>query len=138
MLLFQLIAGLAVAFIIIKASHKLTSLPLYAMALMCLPCIYAAFAIFNQEATQTVVIKEMAIGIPYIAVGLMALQSKLKMISYLLAILWLMHGAYDLFHDHLFINPGVPVWYPVFCAVVDLVIGTYLLYVAIGKSKGVA
>ena len=36
------------------------------------------------------------------------------------------HGAFDLLH-HLFIeNPGVPVWWPGFCAAVDLILGGWL------------
>jgi hypothetical protein len=46
---------------------------------------------------------------------------------YLLAIGWLSHGLYDYYHDFLFVNEGVFSWYPTFCALIDLVIGVYLL-----------
>lgn len=36
------------------------------------------------------------------------------------------HGALDLFHGHVISNPGVPGWWPGFCASYDLVAGSYL------------
>jgi hypothetical protein len=30
------------------------------------------------------------------------------------------HGVYDLFHGDLISNPGVPVWWPMFCATYDI------------------
>ena len=36
------------------------------------------------------------------------------------------HGVYDFFHGHLFINPGVPVWWPQFCSAFDVVAASFL------------
>ena len=36
------------------------------------------------------------------------------------------HGVYDFFHGHLFINPGVPVWWPQFCSAFDIVAAAFL------------
>ena len=36
------------------------------------------------------------------------------------------HGVYDFFHGHLFINPGVPVWWPQFCSAFDGVAAAFL------------
>ena len=36
------------------------------------------------------------------------------------------HGVYDFFHGHLFINPGVPVWWPQFCSAFDVVAAAFL------------
>jgi hypothetical protein len=30
------------------------------------------------------------------------------------------HGVYDFFHGHLFVNPGVPSWWPAFCMAYDV------------------
>lgn len=30
------------------------------------------------------------------------------------------HGIYDLFHGHLFVNPGVPAFWPAFCMAYDV------------------
>jgi hypothetical protein len=36
------------------------------------------------------------------------------------------HGVYDFFHRHLFINPGVPAWWPQFCSAFDVVAAAFL------------
>ena len=36
------------------------------------------------------------------------------------------HGVYDFFHGHLFINPGVPAWWPQFCSAFDVVAAAFL------------
>ncbi len=36
------------------------------------------------------------------------------------------HGIYDFFHGHLFINPGVPAWWPQFCSAFDVVAAAFL------------
>jgi hypothetical protein len=36
------------------------------------------------------------------------------------------HGVYDSLHGHLFINPGVPMWWPQFCSAFDVVAAAFL------------
>ena len=36
------------------------------------------------------------------------------------------HGVYDFFNGHLFINPGVPAWWPQFCSAFDVVAAAFL------------
>jgi len=36
------------------------------------------------------------------------------------------HGVYDFFHGHLFVNPGVPAWWPQFCSAFDVVAAAFL------------
>jgi hypothetical protein len=36
------------------------------------------------------------------------------------------HGVYDFLHGHLFINPGVPAWWPQFCSTFDVVAAAFL------------
>ena len=38
------------------------------------------------------------------------------------------HGAFDLAHDHLVANPGVPVWWPGFCMAADVVLAAFLAW----------
>ena len=40
----------------------------------------------------------------------------------------LLHGAFDLIHSHLIQNPGVPPWWPAFCGGVDIVLGSWVIY----------
>jgi hypothetical protein len=36
------------------------------------------------------------------------------------------HGVFDFVHHSFVENPGVPVWWPGFCATVDLILGGWL------------
>lgn len=38
------------------------------------------------------------------------------------------HGVYDYFHGHLFVNPGVPAWWPAFCMSYDVTAGAILAW----------
>lgn len=38
------------------------------------------------------------------------------------------HGVYDIFHPAMFMNPGVPVWWPTFCLAYDVVAGVFLAW----------
>jgi len=44
-----------------------------------------------------------------------------------------MHGAFDLVHGHIISNSGVPVWWPAFCASIDIVLGIWVIYLV--KTK---
>lgn len=39
-----------------------------------------------------------------------------------------LHGVFDLIHVQLIDNSGVPVWWPSFCAGVDVVLGIWVIY----------
>jgi hypothetical protein len=38
------------------------------------------------------------------------------------------HGVFDLVHDRLISNPGVPRWWPAFCLAYDLIAAAYLAW----------
>lgn len=46
----------------------------------------------------------------------------------LLGIGILLHGFFDLTHNHYISNSGVPTWWPAFCAGVDIVLGVWVIY----------
>lgn len=48
--------------------------------------------------------------------------------EYLLIAGFFLHGIYDLSHDMFFINMGVPSWWGVFCGLIDVFIGLYLIF----------
>jgi ABC-type amino acid transport system permease subunit len=45
------------------------------------------------------------------------------------------HGVLDFVHPHLISNPGVPVWWPGFCAAFDLVAACYLATLLIRSRR---
>jgi len=50
------------------------------------------------------------------------------------------HGVYDCFHDLLITNPGMPVWWPPFCASIDITMAGFLAWIIlsrVAREKGV-
>jgi len=46
-----------------------------------------------------------------------------------------LHGVFDFFHVQLINNSGVPVWWPSFCAGVDIVLGVWVIYLVQVKNN---
>lgn len=101
---------------------------LYALSLIILPILYAGFAWLAGAAL--IGLQELAVGLPYLLGGLLLAFRRPRWAAAIVGALWLAHGGYDLVHPLLFDNPGVPSWYPAFCAGVDIAIGLYLLALA--------
>src|SRR5262245_57263712 len=85
----------------------------YTVALLTLPVAYGAFAI--SAGAEQIALKEMILGTPFLVAATALTITRIRQSATLIAVMWLSHGAYDLFHDFLLFNPGVPSWYPVFC-----------------------
>ena len=100
----------------------------YSVGLLTLPSLYAFFAIRAGE--PAVAVREMIYGIPYVIGGLMFAFVGVRQSAVVVGLLWLLHGLYDLVHGQLVTNPGVPGWYPIWCFMVDAVIGAYLLWLS--------
>ncbi|MCH1492684.1 MAG: hypothetical protein L7T24_09000 [Luminiphilus sp.] len=98
------------------------------LLLVSLPVWYAAFGLLAMDVG--VMALEILVGLPYIVIGILAWKFKFRFVRYLLGVAWLTHGLYDYFHHDFFINPGVFGWYPSFCAVVDILVGSYLVLTA--------
>ncbi|HQW67156.1 MAG TPA: hypothetical protein PLJ23_08945 [Gemmatimonadales bacterium] len=101
---------------------------LYALGLLTLPGLYASFAI--AAGASAVGATEMLIGIPFVVVGLLFAFVSVRHSAVVVGAFWLLHGGYDLLHSRFLSNPGVPTWYPIFCFVVDAVIGAYVLWLS--------
>jgi hypothetical protein len=101
---------------------------MYSLGLLTLPSLYAFFALRASE--QAVSLKEMIYGVPYIVAGLVFAFVSVRQSAVVVGALWLLHGLYDLAHSQFITNTGVPGWYPVFCFVVDAVIGAYVLWLS--------
>ena len=101
---------------------------LYSLGLLTLPGLYASFALRAGE--QSVALREMIYGVPYVVAGLFLAFVSVRWSAVVVGLFWLLHGLYDLVHGQLITNNGVPVWYPVFCFVVDAVVGSYVLWLS--------
>jgi hypothetical protein len=38
------------------------------------------------------------------------------------------HGIFDFFHRYIVTNPGVPIWWPMFCLTYDIMTAAYLAW----------
>ena len=101
---------------------------LYSLGLLALPGLYASFALRAGELA--VGVEEMVYGIPFVVAGLVFASVSVRRSAVVVGAFWLLHGLYDLVHSRLVTNAGVPGWYPVFCFVVDAVVGVYLLWLS--------
>jgi len=101
---------------------------LYSLGLLTLPSLYASFALRAGE--PAVGVREMLYGIPFLAAGLAFTFVGIRQSAVVVGLFWLLHGMYDLVHSQLITNSGVPGWYPIWCFMVDVVIGAYLLWLS--------
>ncbi|NTS78499.1 hypothetical protein HR060_16770 [Catenovulum sp. SM1970] len=124
--------GIIVAFAIIiylkvsKAeSHRYT----YSLLLLTFPFYYFAFAIVAVDFEALAYESLFAVGFFIIALCSIKLPDNAKFAW--LAFGYFLHGLYDLFHNKFFINYGTPNWWPDFCAMVDIILGMYLIFLSI-------
>ena len=125
----EALIGVAAGILVILAARLIHGQRwVYSLGLLTLPCLYAFFAL--QAGEQALGAKEMLYGIPFVVAGLVFTVMSVRQSAVVVGAFWILHGVYDLAHGRLFTNPGVPVWYPVWCCAVDVVIGAYLLWLS--------
>lgn len=95
----------------------------YATVLIVIASYYVLFAFMAQEA----IIIEIVIASIFAAIAVFGAYRWAPLIG----IGIILHGVFDLTHSHLIHNSGVPSWWPAFCAGVDLVLGIWVIYLAI-------
>ena len=83
------------------------------------------YVLFAAIAGQGVAL-ELALAMPFIAVALLGARRGLAVTAAGL----IAHGLFDLLHPYAVDNPGVPGWWPPFCAAVDMALGGWLLWQA--------
>jgi len=81
---------------------------------------YALFAVMG-GSTHALVIESLA-GAVFLAAAASGFRSSLWLVVVALAA----HGIFDLGHDALISNPGVPRWWPEFCLTYDVTAAAYL------------
>jgi hypothetical protein len=108
----------------------------YPILLATFPVNYWVFAIYASDSTA--LFKEFLVGLVFLAVAYTAYRYKSFVTLLLLAVGYVMHAAYDFYHNLFFVNAGAPTWWPEFCGSVDVLIGAYIAYLAFSSpSKAV-
>lgn len=82
--------------------------------------LYSLFAVMGGSTNALVL--ECLIGTAFLVAAVIGFKSSLWIVAGVLVA----HGVYDLAHPHLFVNPGVPAWWPHFCLTYDVAAGAYL------------
>lgn len=94
----------------------------YPILMVVIASYYGLFAVMGGSiqalATESVVI------VGFLLVSILGFRRNLWFVAGAL----FAHGIFDFFHDHLISNPGVPVWWPMFCLTYDIVAAAYLAW----------
>lgn len=100
----------------------------YPTVMIVIASLYGLFAAID-GSLQTLALESIAI-LAFLAVSVAGFKRSLWLVVGALAA----HGLYDLVHDHLIANSGVPLWWPAFCLAYDLVAAAYLAWL-LSRSK---
>jgi len=134
----EIIAGVITAVAIValgSATHQGRSLSFYSTVLVVIALVYVLFAVMA-EAPRTVMI-ESAIAAVFVVVAVAAARWENRHAAGILVAAGLAaHGVYDLVHSAIVSNPVVPAWWPVFCGVVDVVLGGWVVFLVRRNRDG--
>lgn len=97
----------------------------YAVVLIVIASYYVLFACIANEA----IVAEIFVASIF---SILAIVGVFRC-PLLLGIGIFMHGVFDLVHGYIISNSGVPVWWPAFCASIDVVLGLWVIYLV--KTK---
>jgi hypothetical protein len=92
----------------------------YPTVLAVIASYYVLFAIMG-GSIETILL-ELAVMSAFIGVAVLGFKRNLWFVAAAL----FMHGIFDFFHGHFVSNPGVPIWWPMFCLSYDLAAAVYL------------
>lgn len=95
----------------------------YAVVLIVIATYYVLFACMANEAIVTEIF---AASIFLLLAILGGLRWQI-----LLGIGIFLHGVFDLMHGYIISNPGVPIWWPAFCASIDIVLGLWVVFLVV-------
>jgi hypothetical protein len=104
---------------------------LYPAVTIVVASYYALFAVMG--ASTHVLILESLVAAVFVALAAVGFRSSLWIVAAALA----GHGVFDLVHDSVVANPGVPSWWPSFCLTYDVVAGGYLAWLIKRGRAGV-
>ena len=105
----------------------------YPMFLATFPVYYWFFAAYASD--YSALLNELMASTVFLAIAYVTYKFRSFATLLLLAVGYVAHAAYDFYHDALFVNSGVPTWWPEFCGSVDVLIGGYVAYLAFSLRR---
>jgi len=101
----------------------------YPTVLIVIAIYYILFAVMG-TSVHAILIESLVAG-SFLAIAVVGFKTNLWFVAVALA----GHGVFDFFH-HLFIeNPGVPVWWPGFCLIFDVIASGFLSVLLIKRPN---
>lgn len=94
----------------------------YPVMMIVIASYYVLFAVLGGDAPTLGV--EIAISIVFVCLAVIGFRTSLWIVAAAL----LGHAGFDLAHDHVVANAGVPAWWPMFCASIDGFAAFYLAW----------
>lgn len=134
--IYALAIGTVIAVFVVllfKARRLENSRWAYPILLATFPVYYWIFAVYASD--YAALLKEFMVGVAFLAIAYVAWKFKSFGTMLLLASGYVIHAAYDFYHNVFFVNSGAPTWWPEFCGSVDVLIGGYIGYLAFSLSR---
>lgn len=92
----------------------------YPIVMIVIASYYELFAVMGQSV-QALSLETIAFA-AFLLASIIGFKANLWLVAVALAA----HGVFDFFHARLISNPGVPVWWPMFCLSYDVLAAAYL------------
>ena len=93
----------------------------YPTVMIVIAAYYVLFAVMG--GSERALILEIGVGTVFLLAAIVGFKTSL----WFVAIALVGHGVFDAIHPMLFEDPGVPRWWPSFCAVFDVIFGGQLV-----------
>jgi hypothetical protein len=103
----------------------------YPTLMIVIASYYALFAVMG-GSVQALAMESVVIAV-FFLVSILGFKRNLWFVAGAL----FAHGIFDFFHGHLISNPGVPVWWPMFCLTYDITAAAYLAWL-LNRSRKTA
>lgn len=129
-----ILVGVGLALLIIVSARSLrfhTDRSFYPTLVIVIASYYPLFAVIAGQG----ILEEFLVAGLFIAITVAGVLRWLWLVPAAL----LLHGLFDLVHHTLLTDDGVPIWWPSFCATVDIILAVsaihYLAYMGPGKTN---
>ncbi len=101
----------------------------YPALLVVIASYYVLFAVMG-GSTSAIIVESVATTV-FATVAVIGFRSSPWIVAAALAA----HGVFDLIHGSLIANPGVPEWWPAFCATFDVAIAAGLSWLILQRKR---
>ena len=100
----------------------------YPTVLLVIASYYNLFAVIG-GSTQALIVESLVMAI-FVCATILGFKRNL----WIVVVALFAHGVFDFFHGHLIANPGVPVWWPMFCLSYDIAAAAYLSWLLLNRK----